>query len=333
MRVVEFLYHLGYAAKKRIVLARRKRLPAKVISIGNLTVGGTGKTPAAIAVAEEAKNRGYQPIILTRGYMGNARGPCFVSDGADILLNAEQAGDEPLVMARRLKNVPVVKSADRYEGGLLALRRFGDSAERPLLFILDDGFQHWMLHRDADVVLVDGQTGFGNGKMLPVGPLRGPLSELKDADILVITKTRNEQLADNIRKVNPEAPIFFATHEITGLVRPDGETVDRAVLKNKKVLAFCGIANPGSFRKTISRFGCEVVELRQFRDHHRYNEKELRNMEAKARELGAEFLLTTEKDMVKLIELSSAPANLLSVEIGFCADAGFYEQLFKLAAG
>ena len=331
MTAVEFLYYLGYTAKKRRSLSQQKRLPRKVISIGNLTVGGTGKTPAAIAVAEEAKKRGYRPVVLTRGYRGKAKGPCLVSDGSSVLLSVEEAGDEPVVMAGRLKDVPVVKSADRHEGGLFAMQQpWGDDPD--LLFILDDGFQHWRLGRDADIVLVDGQDPFGNRKMLPVGPLRGPLSELKDADILVITKAINNALALELHKINKEAPVFFATHEVTGIRKADGTVADPDLLKGAKVLAFCGIANPASFHKTLSLLGCTIAELKQYRDHYRYVSGDIKGLEEKGRRLGAEFLLTTEKDMVKIQELKSSPRNLLSVEIGFSIDRNFYDELFKIIA-
>ncbi|HMK61373.1 MAG TPA: tetraacyldisaccharide 4'-kinase [Dissulfurispiraceae bacterium] len=331
MTVVELMYYIGYAAKKKFAIARRQRLSAKVISIGNLTVGGTGKTPATIAVSEEAKRRGYKPIILTRGYMGKARGASLVSDGTSIMLDTEHAGDEPLVMARSLKNVPVVKSADRYQGGLLAFQHFGDSSDQ-LLFILDDGFQHWRLQRDVDVVLIDGQKGFGNKRLLPCGPLRSPLSELKDADIIVISRTRNDLLTNEIRKFNKDAPIFFATHEIAGVVQSNGTAVDPAVLKGWRVMAFCGIANPESFQKIISALGCEIAEIRQFRDHHRYREKDIRDLEARARKLGAEFLLTTEKDMVKILELPNLPINMLSIVISFNINQEFYDNLFQMVS-
>ena len=329
MTAVEFLYYLGYTAKKRRSLSKQKRLPRKVISIGNLTVGGTGKTPAAIAVAEEAKKRGYRPVILTRGYRGKAKGPCLVSDGSSVLLSVEEAGDEPVVMAERLKDVPVVKSADRYEGGIFAMQQpWGDDPD--LLFILDDGFQHWRLSRDIDIVLVDGQDPFGNRKMLPVGPLRGPLAELKDADILVITKARNEALALELRNINKDAPVFFATHEVTGIRKTDGTVAAPDLLKGGKVLAFCGIANPESFKKTLSLLGCMIVELKQYRDHYRYGCEDISVLEEKGKRLGAEFLLTTEKDMVKIRELKCVPRNLLSVEIGFSIAKSFYDEVFKL---
>jgi tetraacyldisaccharide 4'-kinase len=230
-------------------------------------------------------------------------------------------------MAERLNDVPVVKSADRYEGGIFALRHLGTDGP-PLLFIIDDGFQHWRLSRDVDVVLVDGLNPFGNRKMLPVGPLRGPVSELKGADIIVITKVRNEALATEISLINKEAPVYFASHEVTGVRGPDG-LVDIGLMKNKNIVAFCGIANPGSFRKTLSALGCRIVELKSYRDHYHYVEADLATLEDCAKRHGADYLVTTEKDMVKIRELPRSPANLFSLEIGFRVDQGFYKEVFK----
>ena len=155
MGPLEFLYYTGYKLKKSRDLKSRKRLPAKVISVGNITVGGTGKTPAVIAIARKAKEYGYLPCILTRGYRGSAKGPCFVSRGEGPLLGVDEAGDEPVLMAERLTGVPIVKGSDRYEAGMFAL----DCLDSPsLLFILDDGFQHRALHRDVDVLLIDGMN-------------------------------------------------------------------------------------------------------------------------------------------------------------------------------
>ena len=332
MTPAEFLYYLGYSFKKWRSVCMQKRLPYKVISIGNITVGGTGKTPAAIALAEEAKKRGFLSVVITRGYRGKAKGPCFINNGGRVVLSVEEAGDEPVVMAQRLKNVPVVKSADRYEGGLFAARHFGNQ-NLPLLFILDDGFQHWRLARDVDIVLVDGQNPFGNRKMLPVGPLRGPLTELKYADILVITKKRNEPLAAELKEINREAPVYFASHEITGLRDPGGSLTDIGIMKGKNVLAFCGIANPGSFLNTLSTLDCSIADLKKYRDHYRYNQRDMSDLEEMGRRLGADLLITTEKDMVKIRELPRIPANLFSLEIGFGVEQDFYDEVFRRIDG
>lgn len=326
MGPLEFIYFLGYSLKRRKARSQCRQLPRRVVSIGNLTVGGTGKTPATVALAEEAQKRGCRPVILTRGYRGKAQGPCFVSKGDGPLLSVDEAGDEPVIIAERLKNVPVVKSSKRYEGGLFALRNLGD--DEKILFILDDGFQHWRLCRDIDIVLVDGLNEFGNRRMLPAGPLRGPLSELKDADIFVVTKVRNEKLGTELREINESAPVYFSEYEVTGLRDSKGELRPAERLKGKNVFAFCGIANPASFEKTLASIGCNVIGMKKYRDHYSYTQADVLELAKKRNEHRADYLVTTEKDMVKLKGLSDLPSNLLSLEIGVKADNGFYDEVF-----
>src|SRR5208283_620267 len=227
MTPLEFLYYIGYILKKKLSFRLQRSLPYAVISIGNITVGGTGKTPAAIAVAEESIKRGFSPVILTRGYRGRAKGPCivcpdrllagsFTGNPRAVIYSVKDAGDEPVLMAERLKGVPVIKSASRYDGGVFALESFLSSPAAPFIFILDDGFQHWGLHRDANIVLVDGLNPFGNRQMLPHGILREPLGELKRADIFVITRRRDERLADELRDAWPGKPVYFSEYRVVG---------------------------------------------------------------------------------------------------------------------
>jgi tetraacyldisaccharide 4'-kinase len=328
MTPIELIYYFGYSLKKHLVLKDIKNLPHPVISIGNITVGGTGKTPAVIAVAEEAAQRGYYPVILTRGYMGKAKGPCLVSAGSGRLLSVLDAGDEPALLAERLEDVPVVKSADRYAGGMFALNNL-ETDSRGLLFILDDGFQHWRLARDVDVVLIDGIKPFGNRRLLPFGPLRGPLTELKDADLIVITKTRNEQLAEELKAINPNAPVFFSEYQPSGLRGIHGGIADLSNLEGKRVFAFCGIANPDSFRNTVQQAGGRLLELKSYRDHYRYSLKDMDDIAGTAKRLGADLIVTTEKDMVKIRELSHSPSNIYALEIGFNTDQSFFEEIFR----
>ncbi len=344
MTLPEFLYHIGYSIKKTHVLKHQKRLPGPVISIGNVTVGGTGKTPATIAVAEEAMKRGFSPIILTRGYRGKAEGPCFVKQSAvssqqsdkknktnSLLITHHSSllyGDEPVLMAERLKDVPVVKCADRYEGGIFAINSIAPSLHHSIIFILDDGFQHWRLHRDVDVVLVDGLNPFGNRRILPVGPLREPLSELKRAGIFVITKIKNEALADELKGINPDAPVYFSEYEIHRIRDKEGNEFQAEALRDKKVYAFCGIANPESFRQTVLSLSGEMSGFKAFRDHCKYTEADLMFLERQRKALNCDYLITTEKDMVKLRELK-APDDVLCIEIGFKVRAAFFEDVFR----
>jgi tetraacyldisaccharide 4'-kinase len=310
MTLFEFLYFLGYSIKKGYVVINQKRLPHKVISIGNITLGGTGKTPATIALAREAKQRGFRPCILTRGYKGKAEGPCFVSRGERPLLNADEAGDEAVLMAEKSGDIPVVKGKNRYEAGMFSLSSL-PSALQPDMFLLDDGFQHWALFRDKDIVLIDSSVPFGNRRMLPLGTLREPVKEIRRADIIVITKTdlnRNQHttlhdLAKELKKYNPHAPIFFAEHKPLAFVTTTGESLPLQQAKGKRVFAFCGIGNPNSFRETLLSAGLQITGFLEFRDHYRYSAGDMQSIKDSAEKTGSEWIVTTEKDIMRLKDL------------------------------
>jgi tetraacyldisaccharide 4'-kinase len=343
MNFFEYLYYLGLSAKKFAALKNRKRLPCRVISIGNITLGGTGKTPAAIAVAEEAIKRGFRPVILTRGYRGTAQGPCFVTKGEKPLLTAAQAGDEPLLMAERLSGVPIVKGADRYEAGMFALSALSlqpsaselslsaspNPQSLPPILILDDGFQHWKLYRDRDIVLIDSGNPFGNRRLFPLGRLREPLTGLSRADVIMITKTKREDagLIAEIRLYNKHAPVFFSDHRIVAVRSASGERKPPDCLQGRKVFCFCGLADPESFRNAVEVSGAEVAGMKAFRDHHRYCQQDVAEIVKEGSSSGASWIITTDKDMVKLRNLD-LPENILIIEIAFMADRTFFESVF-----
>jgi tetraacyldisaccharide 4'-kinase len=336
MTLFELLYFLGYSIKKGYVAMNQKRLPHKVISIGNITVGGTGKTPATIALAREAKQRGFRPCILTRGYKGKTEGPCFVSRGERPLLNADEAGDEPVLMAEKLGDIPVVKGKNRYEAGMFAISSL-PSALQPDMFLLDDGFQHWALFRDKDIVLIDSSVPFGNRRMLPLGTLREPVKEIRRADIIVITKADRDRhqhttapdLIKEVTKYNPHAPIFFADHTPSAFVAATGESLPLQQAKDKRVFAFCGIGNPDSFRETLLSADLQVTGFLAYRDHHRYSAGDMKSIKDNAERTGSEWIVTTEKDIMRLRSLSM-PENLVSLAIEFTVDKRFYDEVFTL---
>ncbi len=339
MTPLEFLYYTGYVLKKQRSLRLQRRLPYPVISIGNITVGGTGKTPATIAVAEESIRRGFSPVILTRGYKGRVKGPRVVSpknlpvrnylgDPGNVIQAVKDAGDEPVLMAERLKGVPVIKSASRYAGGIFALQSFSFAASAPFIFILDDGFQHWRLHRDIDVVLIDGLNPFGNRKLLPLGLLREPLSELKRADIFVITRHRNEQMADELRHAWPGKPVYFSEYRVIGARNRVDAEFPLEALRYKRVLAFCGIAHPGSFERTLLSLPVRLPGFKVYRDHHFYTPADVRHLDRLSRALNCDLLMTTEKDMIKLKTLK-IPDTVYSLQMDWNIDAAFYNDVFK----
>ncbi len=335
----EFLYYIGYFFKKSYMLSKQKRLPCKVISIGNITTGGTGKTPATIAIADEAKKRKLKPVILTRGYKGTAKEPVLInfplqqallSDKMAVLeISPITVGDEAFMIAKKLSDVPIVKYHDRYQGGVYALEKLKPYFENhQIVFILDDGFQHWGLYRDIDIVLVDGIDPFGNRKMLPFGVLRELPRELKRADILVITKRKNEELLSKLRLINPKAPVFNSEYKIRDIKYPNGDSFPASELKNKKIYAFCGVAQSESFKDIVLSLGADVTYFNEYSDHYRYKERDLITIKNKSDKLKCDFLLTTEKDIVKIKQIKPLE-DLLYVDIEFSTEPGFYEMIFK----
>ncbi|MBM4145578.1 MAG: tetraacyldisaccharide 4'-kinase [Nitrospira sp.] len=347
MTLFELLYFLGYSIKKGYVAMNQKRLPHQVISIGNITLGGTGKTPATIALAGEAKQRGFRPCILTRGYKGKAKGPCFVSRGEGPLLSADEAGDEAVLMAEKLRDIPVVKGKNRYEAGMFSLSSL-PSALQPDMFLLDDGFQHWALFRNKDIVLIDSSVPFGNRKMLPLGTLREPVKEIRRADIIVITKTPShpspsrgegkgggdshhpkiESLIKEIKTYNPDVPIFLAEHSPEAFITAKGKTFSLEQAKGKMVFAFCGIGNPHSFRETLLSAGLQIKGFLAYRDHHRYSAGDMQSIKDNAERTESEWIVTTEKDIMRLRSFSM-PENLVSLAIEFTVDGRFYDEVFS----
>ncbi|QWR78391.1 tetraacyldisaccharide 4'-kinase [Candidatus Magnetomonas plexicatena] len=328
MNIAEYVYYAGYRLSQKRGLRKQRQLPHKTISVGNLTLGGTGKTPLVIALAEEAKKLGYSPCILTRGYKGKAKTPIFVSKGNGPLIDYRQSGDEPYLMAQRLKGVEIIKGARRYEAGLMS--------ERANLFIIDDGFQHWRLKRDIDVVLVDSVSGFGNGRLFPMGPLREPITELKRASVIVLTKSASNEKAskddlyrldntDSLRNIKITDQIYKASHRAAYLITPHGEKLPPTMLSGKDVYAFCGIAHPQSFLNSLKAHGADVIKLRTFRDHYDYKASDIKSIIDEARSLAAEAVITTEKDLIKLRDANIK--NLFALGIDFIIDEEFYKKI------
>jgi tetraacyldisaccharide 4'-kinase len=339
MGLPEFLYYIGLSLKRAFFLRHQKKLPCRVISIGNLTVGGTGKTPAVIALAQEAKKRGFSPVVLTRGYKGSAKGPCFVSRGEGPLLNVREAGDEPVLMAEKLPGVPIIKNGNRYEAGLFALQHLNSQPPTPnpqLLFILDDGFQHWKLFRDKDVLLIDSVDPFGNRTLLPLGKLREPLGAIGRADMVVLTKCKGpggfhrsniEGIIAEVKKYNAKAPVFLSGHAISALSLQSGEKISPERLKDRKVFGFCALGNPGSFRNTVAETGAVLAGFMTFRDHYRFSGEDMVKIKEEALKSGAEWIVTTEKDMIKIRDLD-LPGNIIIIGIEFSIDKRFYDAVF-----
>jgi len=304
----------------------RAELP--VISVGNLTVGGTGKTPIVAWIARRLSAAGRRPAIVSRGYGGNAgRGPLVVAGSTGgPRVEAARCGDEPWLLARTLAGTIVVVGADRVAGAAEA-RRIG--AE---LILLDDGFQHRRLARDLDVVLLDAVRPFGNGRLLPAGSLREPPDSLGRADVVVLTRAvpgeRHEESCRRIARHAPGTPLLRSTHRATGFVDADGA----AMPTPDRVVAFCGIARPASFRASLDALGVAVAAFEPFRDHHPYTVAELGRLRRRAEAEGA-VLVTTEKDMARLIALPDGAHAVAAVriEVEFDDDTPLWRAVADLA--
>jgi len=300
-----------------------ERPPCHVISVGNLTIGGAGKTPAVIYLARRLRAEGKAVVVISRGYRRHSRGFCLVSDGHRVLVSAREAGDEPFLLARRLNGVPVLVDKDRGRAARIAVRRFG--AE---VVVLDDGFQHRRMARDEDHVLISTQTGFGNNRLLPAGPLREPKSSLARATHVWITKVSDPNVAaglvSEVGKVT-QARIRLARHRpVAFRMFPQGHELPLAALQGKRAFCFAGIAEPQLFFKTVVQLGVRVAGKQIFRDHVVYSTGRVRRIYGRAEASQAEVLLTTEKDAVKfpVPQDGEPPLYCLVIDFDPVADAG-----------
>ena len=323
--------HLRAAAYRRGWL-RPKRLPAKVISVGNLTVGGTGKTPMVLRLATWLRQRGLQVAVLTRGYGRRERMPLVINGQGEVeKYLPELMGDEPILLARRLPDVTIGIGADRFS---LAQRIMEMEAPHPPeVFLLDDGFQHLQLARDLDLVLIDATHPLGATAVLPAGPLREPVRALARADVIVLTRTGDgpqAKLLDTVRRYNPRAPVFQASTKLVGVF--DAATHRPAnlfVLKQQPVLGFCGVGNPDAFWEDLRRWGFELVGTVAFPDHHSYGIEDFRRIIRRADRAGARVLLTTEKDLVNLtvVPPSTPPCFYCRIELALDDEPAFFAAL------
>ena len=328
-------------------ILRDATLGVQVIAIGNLTVGGTGKTPVVEKFARELRDAGRNVAILSRGYRSkpppvhewlknkllfreDTTPPRIVSDGKSLLLDSEMAGDEPHMLASNLKDVVVLVDKDRVKSGRYAIEKFGCDT-----LLLDDGFQYWDLRgRRHDVVLVDRQQPFGNEHLLPRGTLREPPSHLARAHTIFITKSdgNTAELRKRITALNPTAPIIECVH--SPLYFEDvfsGERQTLEFVKSRKVGSFCGIAQPESFEQSLVKLGAELVYAKRFADHHRFSQQEILNAINRGKKRQAEVILTTQKDAVRFPKLDrrDLPILFMRVEIKIVSGADDFRDCVR----
>lgn len=312
-------------------LLKQVKLDCFVISIGNITVGGTGKTPTAKVLARYIQKLGYKVAILNRGYRAKWKGDVgIVSDGDKVFMSADEAGDEAYLLARSLPDIPVLIGTDRTITGKYAIDNFGVD-----VVILDDGYQHWQLKRDLNILLVDAINIFGNGHMLPRGTLREPLSHLDRADICLLTKVDQaskgacNEIKQTLHKYNDHALIVESTHkplcfiEIGNLFNREArEVLPVNMMKGHRIIAMSAIGNPASFEQTLNDIGAIITESLRFPDHHDYTTQEIMDVMHQAEEQGAEAIVITDKDAVKIPEEllkqeRPIPIYIISIEVTF----------------
>jgi tetraacyldisaccharide 4'-kinase len=328
-------------------ILRDKTLGVQVIAIGNLTVGGTGKTPVVEKFARELRDAGRNVAILSRGYRSRPKPvhqvlldkilfredqtpPRVVSDGKSLLLDSDTAGDEPYMLASNLRDVIVLVDKDRVKSGRYAIEKFGCDT-----LLLDDGFQYWHLRgRRHDVVLIDRQQPFGNEHLLPRGTLREPPSHLARAHTIFITKSdgNTAELRARIARLNPNAPIIECIHR--PLYFEDvftGERKGLELLAGKKVASLSGIAQPESFEQSLVKLGSELVYSKRFADHHRFTQQEILNAINRAKKRQAEIIITTQKDAVRFpkIDRRDLPFYFMRVEIQIVSGANDFQDCVR----
>ncbi len=315
----KMLLQLHQAAYKQNLLAI-KALPVPVISVGNLSAGGTGKTPVIIDLASQLLHHNVKVGILSRGYKrANSQNCTVVGDGLGNYASFDDSGDEPLMMAKMLPQAVVIVHQDRYVAGKKAVDDFNCQ-----VLLLDDGFQHWRLKRDRDIVLLDYNSPPWSDSLLPVGRLREEPAALKRAGYVVITKVPDhfdqnkiQQFKEFITNYSPACQISLSRFEPSSIHQLiNGKWTDVAIekLKDLQVVSFCGIAKSNDFFNTIKELGAKVLSQISFVDHHNYTKQDIQLLEKQLKTTGAEYFVTTRKDLIRLENSKIAP-RLLAINL------------------
>ena len=323
--VLSWVYGLLVVILAGFYRIRPKHFNAKVISVGNITLGGTGKTTLVEYLSSKLTLAGNKVAVLSRGYKRDSR-----RSGAFGL------GDEPAMLAHNLPLVSVVVNKNRIKAAQIAIQDYAAN-----ILVLDDGLQQWKIYKDLEIITIDAQNPFGNQRLLPAGFLREPLSALKRADIFVITQVCLGEdlggLAAKLKRINSRALIVESRHEIQGFSRLNqaDEFLGIDFLKGKSVAIFSGIGNPEGFKNSVSELGIKVVKYYKFTDHYDYTQIDILNMVRESQENNLELLITTQKDAIKIRELGVKWPTILVLEIKLKIiknEAEFNRRLFELRA-
>ena len=320
------LYNIG--------IFKQYMLPVPVISVGNLTMGGTGKTPTVLHIAKLLKNNGFRPAIISRGYGGKTKEAInVVSDFHDILLTAEIAGDEPYMLASMLPGVPVLTGKKRILTSTYAINTFACN-----VIILDDGYQHLSVKRDLNLALFDDSIGLGNGRVFPGGDLRESRNALKRAHLFLLTgKNRVDTTEPSTIEVYlktewPATPLFSSTREKGTFIASDTGTSYTKENIPKKIVVFCGIANPERVRDDLLDYGFDILYFKSYPDHYKYSKEDMDTLLDKAHSIGAEAIITTDKDLVKLGMSEATEPPLFTVRPSTTFAPSFDQLILATAA-
>jgi len=298
-----------------------------IISVGNISLGGTGKTPFVILIGRYFLENGKRVCVLSRGYKGGLKYDTnIISDGNKIYFLPPMAADEPYLIAKNLKNAVVITGKDRNKGYYLAKEKFNCDT-----FILDDGFQHKKMQRDIDILLLDYNNPVSTGFVFPFGYLREFPSAIKRADIIVFTKASSDIIPKKVKKYVEGKPVFFSDYRFASVVR-GGEELYLETLKGENILAFSGIAKNKHFFRMLKSIGADVVKTFSFGDHHNYTEKELLGILESAKEKGVKYIITTEKDYVKIPDNLKEKFYYAKIEIALNDKQKFFaaiEEVYK----
>ena len=350
LKALLYLISILYALPVRFRLAlfrlgiyKTKKLSCAVIAVGNITVGGTGKTPTTVRIAKAIQQRGFRVAILSRGYGGTKeKTGAVVSDGRSMLLTATEAGDEPYLMARLLPHTPVIVGADRYAGGSMAINRFN-----PDVIVLDDAYQHIKLERDLNFLLMDDSAPCGNGHLLPRGPLREPLSAVQRSDFIIYTRSEDRSSTNHptssmntgdrlafhsrhrsvIRAMIPKGP-WTDSFSIANVL--DGQAMN--VLSGKSFYVFSGLAGNQSFWQSLKKIGWCLSGTMGFEDHHQYSHKDLDTVNSKAMASNSHYIVTSDKDAVRIPDNFPFEKDvvIVGVEIDFGSEEPQWEKLWDI---
>jgi len=331
---LSFMYGLGVRMRNALYrrgILRTLQAGAPVISVGNLTVGGTGKTPLVEWIANQLAQSGLHVTVLTRGYGRSSSGRVIVSDGGVIRSNVDEAGDEPFLLAQNLiGRAAVISDANRVAAASWAIDNLKTD-----VFILDDAFQHQRIKRDLNILTIDATNPWGDRSLLPKGKLREPIDELSRADCVVITRAagpRVNELRGEIASKWPELPTFVSSIEFVGLRKLDeiNSSPEISAIRVMPVAAFCGIGNPESFFSLVRGAGYQLKDTSAFRDHHKYTQADIDRVVNHAAHNGAGAILTTAKDAVKLKSLSFAlPCYVVNIATKIELEQRFLECIMR----